>query len=122
MVQIYIGKGVLCHRYLFSSHFHGNMLAWTSVATGRAAWQDLVDCLQEELLAIAHRNVAWSHAVWRDQVTWSVRITALDISCQKQQLGQTFDSQLSPSLATLPHPIAPSSPAEKTVYTTGYNF
>lgn len=38
MVQIYIGKGVSCHMHLFSSHFHGNMLAWTSVVSGRAAW------------------------------------------------------------------------------------
>lgn len=81
-----------------------------------------MDSLQEELLAPAHRSVAWSRQVWRDRVTWSFRMTVLDVSHQKQQLEQTFDSQLSPSHPTLPHPIAPSGPAEKTVYTTGYNF
>lgn len=81
-----------------------------------------MDSLQEELLATVCRNVVWSRLVWRDCLTWSFRITELDISHQKQQLGQTFDSQLSPSHPTLLHPIAPSSPAEKTVYTTGYNF
>lgn len=84
--------------------------------------ENLVDSLQEELLETAHRNVAWSRQLWRDRVTWSFRITALDVLHQKQQLGETFDSQLFPFHPVLPHPIAPFSPAEKAVYTTGNNF
>lgn len=95
---------------------------FSGVRQSPPAWQDIVESLQEELLATASRNVAWSRQVWRDEVTRSFRITAFAVSHQKQQPGQTFDSQLSPSHLTLPPPIAPSSPAEKAVYTTGYNF
>lgn len=84
--------------------------------SGRAAWQDVVDSLQEGLLAAAHRNVPWSLQVWKAQVVWSFRVTALDRSRQKRQLGQTFNSLLPPPHPALPHPSAPSSPAENTAH------